>query len=139
MNFLSCNGSYIYVDNNLKILSSVSPGYLTNFPFVTLQLWKRQCKLQMRVLVFGSRTFSIVMSLSSNSLSMFNRSSINFRTQDVIASVKVRVCYPEHASGLMTSSASFDKRKIFLFWQSFTIAEILFLSEMNSRVSNTSY
>ena len=32
MNFLSCNGSYIYFDNNLKILSSVSPGY-TDFPF----------------------------------------------------------------------------------------------------------
>ena len=33
MNFLSCNGSYIYFDNNLKILSSVSLGYLTDFPF----------------------------------------------------------------------------------------------------------
>ena len=98
MNFLACNGSFIYFENNLKILSSVSLGYLTNFLFVTLQLWKRQCKLQMRVSMFGSRNFLIVMSSSSNSLSRFNRFSINLRTQDIIASDAVVIVKIENVS-----------------------------------------
>lgn len=30
-NFLAAEGSFIYFDNNLKIMSSLSPGLLTNF------------------------------------------------------------------------------------------------------------
>ena len=134
MNFLACNGSYIYVDNNLKILSSVSPGYLTNFPFVTLQLWKRQCKLQMRVLVFGSRTFLIVMSSSSNSLSMFNRFSINLRTQDIIASDAVVTVKIENISATRFYSLCNNDSRLWLL-PNITNLCFFFFGELNPRQS----
>lgn len=46
---------------------------------------------------------------------------------------------PAHAKGRIDSSAPFDKRIILPLWQSFTTTDILFLSEVNSRISKASY
>ena len=46
---------------------------------------------------------------------------------------------PTREQGRIDSSAPLDRRKIFPLLQSFTTTDILFLSELNSRMSSKSY
>lgn len=66
---------------------------------VALSLRKRQCKLQISASRFGSRTLFAVSSLSSNSLSRFNKFSTNLRTHDTIASEADLTLSIENISG----------------------------------------
>lgn len=52
---------------------------------------------------------------------------------------KTNYTLPGNAWGRIASSAPLDKRIIFSFWQSLTTTDILFLSDVNSRMSNISY
>ena len=59
MNFLACNGSFIYFDNNLKILSSVSPGYLTNFLLPSRKVSHKESSFNHKIIIPYAQDISL--------------------------------------------------------------------------------